>query len=313
MNIEHRQVEANAIALHVAEAGTGPAVLFVHGFPDTWRGWRRQMEAVVVAGYRAISLDMRGYGESSKPEEARAYTVFQCVGDLVGILDALGVEQAVLVGHDFGAAISWSAAMMRPDRFRAVFCLSVPPLPLARPSMIEQMQAAGEDDFYMFSQMRPEADREWADASVTIPGMYYWMSGIAPVDQRWEPLDPAKALNRPSPVGLPGFVDPDDAAAAIAEFERYGFHGPLNCYRAMQPYFEEAGAFVGATVQPPSFFAFGAEDGMVRLREMPEEALRTMAIDLRGYLKLDGVGHWPQLEASDRVSTALLSFLSEVA
>ena len=313
MNIEHRQVEANAITLHVAEAGTGPAVLFVHGFPDTWRGWRRQMEAVVAAGYRAISLDMRGYGESSKPEEARAYTVFQCVGDLVGLLDALGVEQATLVGHDFGAAISWSAAMMRPDRFRAVFCLSVPPLPLTRPSMIEQMRAAGKDDFYMFHQMRPEADAEWAEASVTIPGMYYWMSGIAPVDQRWEPLNPAKALNRPSPVGLPDFVDPDDAAAAIAKFEQYGFHGPLNCYRAMQPYFEEAGAFVGATIQPPSFFAFGAEDGMVRMREMPEDALRKMATDLRGFLRLDGVGHWPQLEASDRVNAALLRFLREVA
>lgn len=312
MNIEHTQIEANGISLHVAQAGSGPAVLFVHGFPDTWRGWRRQMEAVVAAGYKAISPDMRGYGESAKPAEPTDYTVFQSVGDLVGILDALDVEKAILVGHDFGAAVAWSAAMMRPDRFSAVFCLSVPPLPLTRPSMIEQLQAAGKDDFYMFRQMRPEADAEWADASVTIPGMYYWMSGVAPAEQRWDPIDPSKGLNRPSPLGLPDFVDPDDAAAAIAEFQRFGFHGPLNYYRAMQPYFEEAGAFVGATVRQPSFFAFGTEDGMVKMREMPEDALRKSATDLRGFLRLDGIGHWPQLEATDRVNEALLGFLEQV-
>ncbi len=83
MDTKHAQVEANGISLHVVAAGAGPAVLFVHGFPDTWRGWRRQMEAVVAAGHCAISLDMRGYGESAKPEDASSYTVFQCVGDLV--------------------------------------------------------------------------------------------------------------------------------------------------------------------------------------------------------------------------------------
>lgn len=312
MDVQHRQVEANGISLHVAEAGTGAAVLFVHGFPDTWRGWRRQMEAVVAAGHRTISLDMRGYGASAKPEEAGAYTVFQCVGDLVGVLDALGIEQATLVGHDFGAAVSWSAAMMRPDRFPAVFCLSVPPLLPARPNMLEQLRASGKDDFYMFRQMRPEADAEWADAAVTVPGMYYWTSGMAPTNGRWDPMDPSRGLNRPSPVGLPDFADPDDAAAAIAEFQRFGFHAPLNYYRAIQPYFDEAGAFAGATIRQPSFFAFGTEDGMVRMRETSEDVLRKTATDLRGFLRLDGVGHWPQLEATDQVNEALLGFLREV-
>lgn len=313
MDITHKQIDANGISLHVVDAGNGPTVLFVHGFPDTWRGWRRQMEAVVAAGHRAIALDMRGYGESTKPAEAEAYTMFQCVGDLVGTLDALGVEQAILVGHDFGASVAWSASMMRPDRFSAVFCLSVPALPPTRPSMIEQLRAAGKDDFYMFRQMRPEADAEWADASVTIPGMYYWTSGIAPAEQRWDPLDPSKGLNRPSPVGLPGFVDADDAAAAIGEFQRFGFHAPLNYYRAMQPYFDQAGAFVGTTIRQPSFFAFGSEDGLVKMRETPENALRTTATDLRGFLRLDGIGHWPQLEATGRVNDALLGFLREVS
>ncbi len=309
MKIEHRQLDANNVSLHVADAGTGPAVLFVHGFPDTWRGWRRQMDAVVAAGYRAVSLDMRGYGESDKPEDASAYTVLQCAGDLVGVLDALEIKQATLVGHDFGAAVSWGAAMMRPDRFPAVFCLSVPPLPIARPSMLEQLRAAGKNDFYMFNQMRAEADAEWADAAVTIPGIYYWTSGQAPEDEAWDPLDPKRKLNRPSPIGLPDFVDAEDAASAIADFERSGFHGPLNYYRAMQTYFDQAGVFIGATIRQPAFLAFGARDGMIQMRSPAEDDLRKMVPNLQGFLQLDGVGHWPQLEATDRVNAALLGFL----
>lgn len=313
MDVKHSRIDANGITLHVAEAGDGPAVLFVHGFPDTWRGWRRQMNAVVAAGYRAISLDMRGYGESSRPDEAAAYTVLQCVGDLIGVLDALEVEQTTLVGHDFGAAVSWSAAMMRPDRFPALFCLSVPPFPITRPSFLEQLRAAGRDEFYMFAQMRPEADAEWADAATSVPGMFYWTSGDAPDAERWDPMDPSRGLNRPSPVGLPDFVDRDDMNAAIEEFQRNGFRGPLNYYRAMQTYFDEAAAFAGATVAQPSFFAFGEEDGMVRMRKTEEDDLRKLAPGLRGFLPLEGIGHWPQLEATGRVNGALLGFLREVS
>jgi pimeloyl-ACP methyl ester carboxylesterase len=124
--MKHLRVEANGITLHVIELGKGPAVLFCHGFPDTWRGWRRQMEAVAAAGFHAIALDMRGYGQSSAPEDPHAYTVLHTIGDAIGVLDALGISEAVIVGHDFGAATAWNAALMRPDRFRGVFGMSVP-------------------------------------------------------------------------------------------------------------------------------------------------------------------------------------------
>ncbi len=310
--MKQRQVETNGVSLNVVEQGDGPAVLFVHGFPDGWRGWRRQMAAVADAGYRAIALDMRGYGNSSKPDDPARYTVFQCVGDLVGVLDALEIERAALVGHDFGAAISWSAAVMRPDRFLAVFGLSVPPLVPGGPSMLERLKAAGKDDFYMFQQMRPEAEREWADAATTIPGMLYWTSGLPSPTDAWDPMDPGKGLTRPSPVGIPPFADPADVGVAIAGFERDGFHGPLNYYRAIQPYFDQAGAFVGAPIRQPSFFAFGTEDGMVRMRAIREADLAQNATDLRGFLPIEGIGHWPQLEATEVVNRALTDFLHEV-
>ena len=310
--MKQQQVETNGVSLNVVEQGDGPAVLFVHGFPDGWRGWRRQMAAVADAGYRAIALDMRGYGNSSKPDDPARYTIFHCVGDLVGVLDALQIERAALVGHDFGAAISWSAAVMRPDRFLAVFGLSVPPMVPGGTSMLERLKAEGKDDFYMFRQMHPEAEREWADAATTIPGMLYWTSGLPSPTDAWDPMDPSKSLTRPSPVGIPSFADPADVEAGIAGFERDGFHCPLNYYRAIQPYFDQAGAFVGALVRQPSFFAFGTEDGMVRMRAIREEDLAQNATDLRGFLPIEGIGHWPQLEAAEVVNRALTDFLHKV-
>jgi pimeloyl-ACP methyl ester carboxylesterase len=305
-------VETNGVRLNVVEQGEGPAVLFVHGFPGGWRDWRRQMAAVATAGYRAIALDTRGYGDSSKPEDPALYTVFYGVADLVGILAELGIERATLVGHDFGATVSWNAAMMRPDLFDAVFCLSVPPILPGGLSMLERLSAAGkENDFYMFQQMRPEADQEWADAATTLPGMLYWTSGLPDAAEAWNPMDPNKSLNRPSPIGIPPFANREDVEAAVAGFERDGFHGPLNIYRAMQPYFDQAKAFAGAKILQPAFYAFGTADGMARMRALKAKDLASSVPNLKGFLPLEGVGHWPQLEASDAVNGALVAFLDE--
>jgi pimeloyl-ACP methyl ester carboxylesterase len=127
--LKEYDIATNGISLHVTEQGDGPAVLFCHGFPDTAYTWRRQMQAIASAGYRAIAPDMRGYGHSSAPADATLYTPLHTAGDLVGLLDALSVPSAVLVGHDWGATHAWNAALMRPDRFKAVFCMSVPYIP----------------------------------------------------------------------------------------------------------------------------------------------------------------------------------------
>ncbi len=123
--LKEYDIATNGITLHVTEQGEGPAVLFCHGFPDTAYTWRRQMDAVASGGFRAIAPDMRGYGRSSAPAEAALYTPLHTAGDLVGLLDALNVSSAVIVGHDWGATHAWNAALMRPDRFKAVLCMSV--------------------------------------------------------------------------------------------------------------------------------------------------------------------------------------------
>jgi pimeloyl-ACP methyl ester carboxylesterase len=307
-------VATNSISLRVTEVGTGPAILFVHGFPDTSYTWRKQMKAVALAGFRAIAPDMRGYGGSSAPEEPALYTPLHTVGDLVGLLDALQQSQAIIVGHDWGANVAWHAALMRPDRFKAVFCLAVPYSPRGKASVLDAMKAAGHgQDFYMFEQMRPDADRTWANAAITIPGALYWASGAAPAAEAWSPFDPARSLHRKGPDQLPDWIEADYLAHNIAEFQRTGFHGALNYYRAIQPFFELSGAYLGAKIAQPSYFIWGKADGLVSIYRLTEDALRDRLPGLKGYVGLDGVGHWVQHEATAKVNQDLIAFARSVS
>jgi pimeloyl-ACP methyl ester carboxylesterase len=310
--LKEYDVATNGISLHVTEQGEGPAVLFCHGFPDTSYTWRRQMAAIASAGYRAIAPDMRGYGRSSAPADPSLYSPLYTAGDLVGLLDALRVASAVLVGHDWGAAHAWNAALMRPDRFTAVFGLSVPYVPRGDVSTFERMRKSGhENDFYMFAQMRPDADHIWADAAVTIPGVLYWASGSAPADKRWSPMDPARSLYRPAPGPLPSWAEPDYVAHNVAEFQRTGFHGALNYYRAAEPYFYLSAAWKGAKLTQPSFYIAGKVDGLQALYPSVD-TLRASLPGLVGNLEMDNMGHWVQHEASREVSDQLVRFLRTV-
>jgi pimeloyl-ACP methyl ester carboxylesterase len=311
--IKEYDVATNGITLHVTEQGDGPVVLFCHGFPDTAYTWRRQMQAVAAAGYRAIAPDMRGYGLSSAPADAGVYTPLHTAGDLVGLLDALKILGAVLVGHDWGATHAWNASLMRPDRFKAVFCLSVPYVPRGDVSVFEKMRTSGhQDDFYMFEQIRPDADQIWANAEVTIPGILYWASASAPADERWSAMDPARSLHRPAPGLLPAWAESDYVNHNIGEFQRTGFHGGLNYYRAAEPYFHLSAAFKGAKVAQPSFFIWGSSDGLKELYPLTIEQMRAGLPGLLGGLELENVGHWVQHEAADAVNEQLVKFLRAV-
>jgi pimeloyl-ACP methyl ester carboxylesterase len=312
--LKQYDVAISGISLHVTEQGSGPAILFVHGFPDTAYTWRKQMRAVASAGYRAIAPDMRGYGRSSAPADPALYTPFQTVGDLVGLLDVLQLSQATIAGHDWGANIAWNAAMMRPDRFNAVFCLAVPYSPRGKASVLDAMKAAGhEDNFYMFQQIRPDADQIWADAAVTIPGALYWASGSAPPEQAWDPFNPVRSLHRKAPEPLPGWIEPDYLAHNIAEFERTGFHGALNYYRAVQPFFDLSAAYMAAKITQPVCFIWGKSDGLFPIYHLTEAAMRERLTGLKTYAGLDGIGHWVQHEAAAEVNDQLVRFLSAVS
>lgn len=311
-SVREYDITTNGITLHVTELGEGPAVLFCHGFPDTSYTWRKQMQAVATAGYRAIAPDMRGYGRSSAPADAALYTPFYTAGDLVGLLDSINIATAVLVGHDWGAAHAWNAAMMRPDRFTAIFCISVPYFPRGEVSAFEKMRIAGhQNDFYMFEQMKPESDQVWANAAVMIPGVLYWASGSAPASTRWNPFDPMRSLHRAAPGPLPSWAEPDYVANNIREFKRTGFHGGLNYYRSAEPYFFQSAVFKGAKINQPCFYITGKSDGL-GIIYLPVEKMHAGLPNLAGTLEIDNVGHWVQHEASAQVSEQLVKFLGVV-
>src|SRR5215475_6898989 len=180
--VAHRMVEANGIHLHLAEQGEGPLVVLCHGFPECWYSWRHQLAALAAAGFRAIAPDMRGYGRSDRPAAIEQYTLLHLVGDMVGLLDALGIEQAAIAGHDWGAPVAWHAALLRPDRFRAVVGLSVPHRP--RTSVVPTSVMPRRDDavFYqLYFQTPGVAEAEFErDVRGSLAKMLYGASGDLP-------------------------------------------------------------------------------------------------------------------------------------
>uniref|UniRef100_A0A2P2K624 Epoxide hydrolase n=1 Tax=Rhizophora mucronata TaxID=61149 RepID=A0A2P2K624_RHIMU len=148
--IEHMTVATNGINMHIASIGRGPAILFLHGFPDLWYTWRHQLLALSSLGYRCIAPDLRGYGDTDAPVSVTEYTAFHVVGDLVGLLDLLGIDRVFLVGHDWGAIIAWHLCLFRPDRIKALVNMSValyPRNPHKKP--VERYRDLFGDDFYI--------------------------------------------------------------------------------------------------------------------------------------------------------------------
>jgi pimeloyl-ACP methyl ester carboxylesterase len=110
-DIRHRTVETNGIRMHIAEQGEGPLVVMCHGFPESWYSWRHQLSALAAAGFHAVAPDMRGYGQTERPDAIDQYTLFHLAGDIVGLVEALGEKEAVIAGHDWGAPVAWHAAL----------------------------------------------------------------------------------------------------------------------------------------------------------------------------------------------------------
>jgi pimeloyl-ACP methyl ester carboxylesterase len=314
--VRQAQLTINGKSFHVIEQGQGPAVLFCHGFPETAETWRSQMGAIAVAGYRAVALDMRGYGQSYAPAETSLYTGLHIAGDLVGVLDALEIPTAVLVGHDWGATHAQHAALMRPDRFRALVSLTVPYIPRGEISLYDTLRGQGlADRSYYFDMIKPDADARFATAATTIPSVFYWLSGSAPPGTGWHPNDPARNMLRPSPVAVPSWADPNYVAHTISSFEKTGFRGGLNYYRAFQETFNQTSAFKNAVIRQPSLYIYGAVDGLTEIVHPKPPTLEDFRVGQPGLvdvIRLENVGHWIQHEAADRLNAELIKFLGMI-
>jgi pimeloyl-ACP methyl ester carboxylesterase len=316
--LTHRDVETNGIRMHLAEQGQGPLVLLCHGFPESWYSWRHQLPALAAAGYRAVAPDMRGYGKTDRPEPVEQYTQLHLVGDMVGVLDALGEETAVIVGHDWGASVAWHAALIRPDRFRAVAALSVPYSPRGRTPPTRALAAAVGDHFmYMLYFQTPgvaEAELE-ADVRASLRRLLYSGSGDASPDEGWRPVLPANSRlldGTTDPATLPAWLTAADLGFYAGEFARTGFRGGLNWYRNLDRTWELMAPYARAHVTRPALFVAGDRDLVIALMGRAVDRLRDTVPGLRKSVLLPGCGHWTQQERPEEVNAELLAFLREL-
>jgi pimeloyl-ACP methyl ester carboxylesterase len=267
-------------------------IVLAHGFPELAYSWRHQIPVLAQAGYHVLAPDQRGYGGSDRPEAVEDYDIHALTGDLIGLLDVVGAEQAIFVGHDWGAMVVWQAALLHPGRVRAVAGLSVPPIPRARSRPTERWRQKFGDDFYMLRFQEPGlADAEMAaDVRSTMSGMF------------------AGLLGGPSP--LPDWISPAEFEYYVSEFSRTGFTGALNWYRNYDRNWQSTAQLADARIEVPALFVGGTADPIAPTMN-PARAGEVVAGPYTVEM-IDGAGHWVQQERPDEVNKILLGFLREV-
>jgi len=303
--------------MHIAEAGTGPLVLLLHGFPESWYSWRHQLTALAAAGYHAVAPDQRGYCETGPPggpghdAAIDQYTILHLTGDVFALMDALGAEQAVIAGHDWGAPVAWHSALFRPDRVRGVIGMSVPYRPRGSAPPIATLRSALGESFYMvYFQTPGVADAELSrDPEDTFRKVLYSLSGDAPrmglIPAGGGFLDAAA-----EPAALPSWLTEQDIDAYVTQYAKSGFTGPLNWYRNIDRNWELTSAWLHAPIQVPALFIAGDRDPVLSF--VSTDGLGEFLPLLSRQVLIHECGHWVQQERPAEVSGAMISFLSEL-
>jgi pimeloyl-ACP methyl ester carboxylesterase len=316
--VTHRHVQAGGLSMHIAEAGQGPLVLLLHGFPENWYSWRHQLTALAAAGFHAVAPDQRGYCRTGPPDgsahagDVDQYTIMHLTGDVIALMDALGAEQAVIAGHDWGAPVAWHTALFRPDRIRGVVGLSVPYRPRGSAAPIAALREAFGESFYMVYFQRPGvAEAELSrDPQTTFRKILTSLAAEGPqmtlIPAGGGFLDAAQ-----EPAGLPSWLTQDDIDVYVSEYAIAGFSGPLNWYRNMDRNWELTGAWQHAPVLVPALFLAGDRDPVLSF--VKTDDLEAVLPRLTGSIILSGCGHWTQQERPAEVSDAIVAFLHTLA
>lgn len=323
--VTHRLIETNGIRMHVAEQGEGPVIILCHGFPECWYSWRNQLQALAQAGFRALAPDLRGYGQSDCPPEVEKYSILDYIGDVVGLLDALGVEQAVIAGHDFGATVAWQAALLRPERFRGLVALGVPFRRRGFGVSVPPTTVMPQNDeavYYQLYLQTPEAQAELErDVRLTFRSLFYALSGDRPPSTgggRVAGLAGTGMVPRKGgsvltdPPSLPAWITASELDLYVAEFARSGFSGPLSWYRNINRSWEQLAGAEGRTVTIPALFVAGDRDFVVAANQQFVAKQAMLVPKLRPAVMLPGCGHWTEQERAPQVSAAMIDFLRQL-
>ncbi|HVT65958.1 MAG TPA: alpha/beta hydrolase [Mycobacteriales bacterium] len=325
--MKHDVVEFRGTRIHYVEEGTGPLVVLVHGFPESWYSWRHQLPVIAEAGFRAVAIDVRGYGRSSAPYEVDAYGMVHHVGDNVGVVETLAGPDgtAILIGHDWGSPIVAHSALLRPERFTAVAMLSVPYNAPGGPCPTEAFAKMGElagtmtgleEEFYItYFQQPGRAEREF-EADVRTSLLKFYIGASADAHRSTDggtTATKAKGqmlLDRVTlPDSLPGWLSEADLDYYTEQFQYAGFRGPLNRYRNVDRDWIDLRAWTGAPIRQPSLFIGGDRDGPVIWGQNAIKRFPESLPGLRGSHILENCGHWVQQEKPEIVNKLLVDWL----
>ncbi|KAK1428162.1 hypothetical protein QVD17_16990 [Tagetes erecta] len=311
--IQHKNIEVNGIKMHVAEVGDGPAVLFLHGFPELWYTWRHQMLFLSSKGYRAIAPDLRGFGDTDAPPSSTSYTAFHIVGDLVCLLDSLGLEMVYLVGHDWGAIIAWYMCLFRPDRIKALVNMSVvytPRNPLIKP--VEQFRKTFGDDFYIcrFQEIGWEEEFAKVDTKRQLAALYCNRNPSAPK----LPKDYAKCFN-PPPYTLPSWLTEQDLDYFASKYRETGFRGGFNYYRCFDLNWELCAGWTGSKILVPVKFIVGDLDLTYEFPGTKEYihdgGFKKIVPGLEEVVVMEGVAHFINQEKPEEINNHIFDFINK--
>jgi len=278
---EFQFFEHSGLRIHASVAGPrdGPVVMLLHGFPEFWHGWQRQIEPLVAAGFRVIVPDQRGYNLSSKPIGVAAYALTELVSDVIAIADQLGQEKIFLAGHDWGAAVAWSAALLHPQRIAKLVVVNVPHPSVMRRFMMKHTRQMLRSWYIFFFQL-PYLPEAFFSA-------FHFRIG-------------ERSLLRSS---RPGTFSPEDLAQYRSAWSQPGaLTGMINWYRAL---FRFRTKFPDRTVRIPTRILWGERDAFL-LPEMAQESLRYCTN--AELFTFAGASHWLQHEEPARVSELLIDF-----
>ena len=314
-----RFVRNGETALHTVAEGDGPVLLCVHGWPELAWSWRHQVAYFAARGWRVVTMDVRGYGASSKPEAVAAYAMRELAADVAAVAQAWSEGPVVLLGHDWGAPIVYATTLLHPERVRAVAGLSVPYMPPAEFSFLDLAAQLYADRFFYQLWFQtpgvPEAELE-ADVRGALRRIYWALSGDAPLDHWLRERPPGETLLQglEDPDPFPSWMSEADLEVYVRAFEAGGFRGPLHRYRAQRLDVEQLAPVRGRTIAQPACFVGGERDAVRHfvpggdLYADPGAAFE----DFRGSTIVPGAGHWVQQEAPDAVNGALETFLAEL-
>jgi pimeloyl-ACP methyl ester carboxylesterase len=312
--ITHGRRQTNGISMHVAEAGSGPLVILLHGFPELWYSWRHQLPVLAAAGYHVIAPDLRGYGETDPSTAEDGYAPSNMAADVVGLLDAVGANTAMLIGHDWGANIAWACAELFPERVSGLVALSVPYKPRSPvpPSEMLRQFVPGDAPVSPYPLGLTEAELE-VDSRRSMRLFIYALSGNAPPDlvpRLFNERAPSGRVldSMPEPEdGLPNWFRSADLDEYARAYSRTGFHGPLGVYRNLDRDWREHPEIGTTGVRQPALFIGGRRDPAVIFGKL--EPMEAAVPNLRRIVFLPNCGHWTQQERPEDVNDELLAFV----